>query len=103
MQTGARQYAARSASELTVHLGDITLDAVSDSSQLEAARVICEPWLISFRFLPGNHDISLAATWYDITSWKLTDDSRCKSCGTPCAGLFDGACGAGVDAGGLCL
>jgi 3',5'-cyclic AMP phosphodiesterase CpdA len=40
-----------------VHLGDITLDAASDSSQLEAARTICEPWPTPFRFLPGNHDI----------------------------------------------
>src|SRR6516162_3768576 len=53
----AREYVARSSSDLTVHLGDITLDAASDSSQLEAARTICEPWPTPFRFLPGNHDI----------------------------------------------
>jgi len=52
-----REYVARSASDLTVHLGEITLDAASDSSQLEAARAMCEPWPTSFRFLPGNHDI----------------------------------------------
>jgi 3',5'-cyclic AMP phosphodiesterase CpdA len=52
-----REYAAWSASELTVHLGDISLDAASDSSQLEAARAMCESWPTSFRFLPGNHDI----------------------------------------------
>jgi len=52
-----REYADRSASDLTVHLGDITLDAASDSSQLEAARTMCELWPTPFHFLPGNHDI----------------------------------------------
>jgi pyruvate formate lyase activating enzyme len=27
--------------------------------------------------------------WYEITSWNLTRDGRCKSCGTACAGVFD--------------
>jgi len=31
--------------------------------------------------------------WYDITSWRLTDDGHCQSCGAPCAGVFDGPCG----------
>jgi 3',5'-cyclic AMP phosphodiesterase CpdA len=52
-----REYAARSAADLTVHFDDITLDAVSDSSQLEAARAMCEPWPTPFRVLPGNHDV----------------------------------------------
>jgi len=52
-----REYVARSAADLTVHLGDITLDAVSDASQLETARAMCDKWPTPFRFLPGNHDI----------------------------------------------
>jgi pyruvate formate lyase activating enzyme len=32
----------------------------------------------------------ISRNWYDITSWKLTNDGRCESCGTPCAGVFDG-------------
>jgi pyruvate formate lyase activating enzyme len=28
--------------------------------------------------------------WYEITAWTLTADGRCQSCGTPCAGVFDG-------------
>jgi len=28
--------------------------------------------------------------WYVMTAWNLTDDGRCKACGTACAGLFDG-------------
>ena len=28
--------------------------------------------------------------WYVLRDWDLTDDGRCKSCGTACAGIFDG-------------
>ena len=28
--------------------------------------------------------------WYVITAWNLTDDGACRSCGTKCAGVFDG-------------
>jgi pyruvate formate lyase activating enzyme len=28
--------------------------------------------------------------WYEILDWKLTDEGRCSSCGTPCAGVFEG-------------
>ncbi len=31
--------------------------------------------------------------WYELTGWGLTGDGRCESCGTPCAGVFDGAPG----------
>ena len=27
--------------------------------------------------------------WYEITAWHLTDDGKCKNCGTACAGRFD--------------
>jgi pyruvate formate lyase activating enzyme len=27
--------------------------------------------------------------WYVLTSWKLTSDGRCQSCGTPCSGVFE--------------
>ena len=26
---------------------------------------------------------------YDLTSWNLDDEGRCKACGTPCAGVFE--------------
>ena len=28
--------------------------------------------------------------WYVMTEWHLTDDGRCRDCGTACAGVFDG-------------
>jgi pyruvate formate lyase activating enzyme len=31
--------------------------------------------------------------WYVITAWDLSDDGKCRRCGTPCAGVFDGPAG----------
>ena len=28
--------------------------------------------------------------WYSLERWHLTDQGRCRSCGTRCAGVFDG-------------
>ncbi len=28
--------------------------------------------------------------WYRLTAWQLTDDGRCRTCGAPCVGRFDG-------------
>ncbi len=27
--------------------------------------------------------------WYELSDWALTEDGRCASCGTPCAGIFE--------------
>jgi len=32
----------------------------------------------------------IARDWYTLETWDLTDDGLCASCGTPCAGIFDG-------------
>jgi pyruvate formate lyase activating enzyme len=32
----------------------------------------------------------IARDWYVLHGWSLTDDGRCRSCGTPCAGVFAG-------------
>jgi pyruvate formate lyase activating enzyme len=31
--------------------------------------------------------------WYELSVWNLTDEGRCKKCGTICAGHFDGPAG----------
>ncbi|MFQ5840638.1 MAG: AmmeMemoRadiSam system radical SAM enzyme [Candidatus Methylomirabilales bacterium] len=31
--------------------------------------------------------------WYVLTDWHLTEDGRCRACGTPCPGVFAGAPG----------
>ena len=28
--------------------------------------------------------------WYRLLDWRLTDDGRCRDCGTPCPGVFSG-------------
>ena len=43
--------------DLTVHLGDITVDGAADVRQLEFARALSAEWPTPIRFLPGNHDI----------------------------------------------
>lgn len=32
----------------------------------------------------------IGRNWYVLTAWNLEADGRCRFCGTPCAGLFDG-------------
>jgi len=32
--------------------------------------------------------------WYRLLDWRLTDDGRCRTCDTPCAGVFAGPPGA---------
>ena len=31
--------------------------------------------------------------WYELSTWNLTGDGLCTSCGTACAGVFDGPAG----------
>ena len=28
--------------------------------------------------------------WYVLHAWNLDEQGRCRQCGTPCAGVFDG-------------
>ena len=37
--------------------------------------------------------VVIGRDWYDLTAWHLDDAGRCQWCGTPCAGVFDGAPG----------
>jgi 3',5'-cyclic AMP phosphodiesterase CpdA len=53
----ARRAVARIEPELTVHLGDISLDGQSDSEELRFAADLVERWSTPIRCLPGNHDV----------------------------------------------
>jgi 3',5'-cyclic AMP phosphodiesterase CpdA len=53
----AKAFAARARADLTLHLGDITLDGARDSTQHTFALAACGEWPTPLRFLPGNHDI----------------------------------------------
>jgi pyruvate formate lyase activating enzyme len=41
----------------------------------------------------GCGAVVIGRDWYELTHWALTPDGRCEHCGTPCAGVFDGAPG----------
>ena len=34
-------------------------------------------------------DKLIERNWYDLVEWNLDAEGRCKSCGTPCAGVFE--------------
>jgi 3',5'-cyclic AMP phosphodiesterase CpdA len=52
-----RRFAGAAGVNATIHLGDVTLDAVSDSSQLGYARDAIRDWPTPIQFVPGNHDV----------------------------------------------
>ena len=73
------------------------------SATLVAARAIARSVGLRHVYIGNVHDEAGQSTychacgsrvigrdWYDITSWNLTADGRCNSCGRACAGLFDG-------------
>ncbi len=33
--------------------------------------------------------VVIGRDWYELISWNLTEDGRCRACGTPCAGVFE--------------
>lgn len=38
----------------------------------------------------GCGETLIGRDWYELLSWGLTDEGRCRSCGEVCAGVFDG-------------
>lgn len=52
-----RAFVAEEALDLTVHLGDITVDGAKDPADLQHAWAASADWPTPIRFLPGNHDI----------------------------------------------
>jgi 3',5'-cyclic AMP phosphodiesterase CpdA len=53
----ARRAVERLAPDLTVHLGDITLDGQSRPEELGFAAALVQRWPTEIRCLPGNHDM----------------------------------------------
>jgi len=35
-------------------------------------------------------DLVIGRDWYELSTWKLDDQGKCQTCGTQCAGVFDG-------------
>lgn len=57
----ARRAVKGLAPDLTVHLGDITLDAPSQPQELTFARHLMQHWPTPVRCVPGNHDVGLGS------------------------------------------
>ena len=47
-------------------------------------------WEGGTTFCHGCGKAVIARDWYVLRGWGLTDDGRCKDCGTRCAGVFAG-------------
>ena len=53
----ARDWIGTIAADMTIHLGDITVDGSKYPEQLDYARDAFAGWPTPIRFIPGNHDI----------------------------------------------
>jgi 3',5'-cyclic AMP phosphodiesterase CpdA len=75
----AKEFAGRLGADLTIHLGDITVDGTNDLAQFDWALRLSEGWPTPLRFLPGNHDIGDnppgpgAATHHPLDLGRLAD------------------------------
>jgi len=52
-----RAFIASSGADLTVHLGDVTVDGLHDPAHFTHVEAISAGWPTPIRYLPGNHDI----------------------------------------------
>src|SRR5262249_26771059 len=50
-------FVRESNADLTIHLGDITVDGLGHPEQFEHALALSSNWSTATRYLPGNHDI----------------------------------------------
>jgi len=50
-------HVARTAPDLVVHVGDLTLDGMADASELRRARVLLDRLPVPWHAVPGNHDV----------------------------------------------
>jgi 3',5'-cyclic AMP phosphodiesterase CpdA len=52
-----RAFVASARADLTIHLGDVTVDSLRDPAQLGHARDLSASWPTPMRVVPGNHDV----------------------------------------------
>ncbi len=75
----------------------------TSASTLSRARSIAVKNGVRYAYTGNVHDedggstychgcgrVLVGRDWYTLTQWQLTDDGRCRFCGTACAGVFDG-------------
>jgi pyruvate formate lyase activating enzyme len=81
----------------------MTDKAPTPGSTLVRARQIAMENGVRYAYTGNVHDADGGSTychrcgqmligrdWYELSDWHLTDDGRCKACGTQCAGVFAG-------------
>jgi 3',5'-cyclic AMP phosphodiesterase CpdA len=56
-----RAFIAAANADLTIHLGDVTVDGPKHPEQFAHVQAISEGWPTPIRYLPGNHDIGDSA------------------------------------------
>ncbi len=62
--------------DLTVHLGDVTVDGLGDPAQFTHVRAISASWPTPIRYLPGNHDIGDNPPGPGVTAKHPLDSAR---------------------------
>ena len=62
--------------DLTVHLGDITVDGIGDPAQFVHVRAISASWPTPIRYLPGNHDIGDNPPGPGVAAKQALDTAR---------------------------
>jgi 3',5'-cyclic AMP phosphodiesterase CpdA len=55
--SAVRQFAGAESADLTIHLGDVTVDGVEDPAHFRHVQAISADWPTGIRYLPGNHDV----------------------------------------------
>ncbi|CAA9524440.1 MAG: COG1180: Radical SAM, Pyruvate-formate lyase-activating enzyme like [uncultured Sphingomonas sp.] len=76
------------------------------SSTLRQARRIAQDVGLRYVFTGNTHDpagqstychdcgeVLIGRDWYELSTWNVTPDGRCRSCESPCAGVFDSSAG----------
>jgi pyruvate formate lyase activating enzyme len=76
-------------------------------STLRRARRIAQGAGVRYVFTGNTHDpagqstychrcgeILIGRDWYELSTWNLSPEGRCRFCDSPCAGVFDGSAGA---------
>src|SRR5262249_1268577 len=71
-----RAFVRSEKADLTVHLGDITVDGLADPVQFAHALDLCTDWPTPIRYLPGNHDIGDNPPGPDVASKHPLDGGR---------------------------
>lgn len=74
-----QRYLRGEGADLTVHLGDITVDGAGDPTQLEFAQALSADWPSPLRFIPGNHDIGDNPAGPGVVSKSPFDATRLEA------------------------